>query len=117
MVRVGSNERHVRDLAPVSRENKRCTSQQTRITIVELVHRRPLADLVYLANFTVKRVNVSFISWEKQVLSLVDHSLVQETSFRPFVMEPLYLSVYFDVPCCIAITLTTSKYARQFIRQ
>ena len=72
MVRVGSNERHVRDLAPVSRENKRCTSQQTRITIVELVHRRPLADLVYLANFTVKRVNVSFISWEKQVLSLVD---------------------------------------------
>ena len=27
------NKRHVRDLAPVSRENKRCTSQQTRITV------------------------------------------------------------------------------------
>ena len=72
MVRVHSNKRHVRDLAPVSTENKRCTSQQTRITIVEIVHRRPLADLVYQANLTVKRVNFSFSSWEKQVLSLVD---------------------------------------------
>ena len=72
MVRMHSNKRHVRDLAPVSKENKRCTSQQTRITIVEIVHRRPLADLVYQANLTVKRVNFSFSSWEKQVLSLVD---------------------------------------------
>ena len=31
MVRVHSNKRHVRDLAPVSKENKRCTSQQTHI--------------------------------------------------------------------------------------
>ena len=30
---------HVRDLAPVSKENKRCTSQHTHIAIVELVHR------------------------------------------------------------------------------
>ena len=30
---------HVRNLAPVSKENKRCTSQQTPISIVELVHR------------------------------------------------------------------------------
>ena len=30
---------HVRNLAPVSKENKRCTSQHTHITIVELVHR------------------------------------------------------------------------------
>ena len=52
--------------------NKRCMSQQTRITIVELVHGWPLADLVQLANFTVKRVNFSFLSWEKLVLSLVD---------------------------------------------
>ena len=72
MVRVHSNKRHLRDLAPVSKENKRCTSQQTRITIVEIVHRRPLADLVYQANLTVKRVNFSFSSWEKQVLTLVD---------------------------------------------
>ena len=117
MVRVYSNKRHVRDLAPVSKENKRCTSQQTRITIVEIVHRRPLADLVYQANLTVKRVNFSFSSWEKRVLSLVDgkrrnlalvsdfvsclgkprpktqnHSLVQDSSsFHPLVMEPLYL--------------------------
>ena len=38
MVRVDLNKRHARDLAPVTRENKWCTSQQTRITIVELVH-------------------------------------------------------------------------------
>ena len=37
---------NIRDLAPISRENKRCTSQQTRITIVELVHRWLLDDLV-----------------------------------------------------------------------
>ena len=36
----------LRDLAPVSRGKKGCTSQNARITIVELVHRRPLADLV-----------------------------------------------------------------------
>ena len=46
MVHVDLNKRHVRDLAPVSRENKRCRSQQTCITIVEPVHRRPLAYLV-----------------------------------------------------------------------
>ena len=46
MARVDLNKRHVRDLAPVARENKRCTSQQTCITIVELVHRWPLSDLV-----------------------------------------------------------------------
>ena len=46
IVRVDLNKSHVRDLAPVSRENKRCTSQQTRITIVELVQRWPLDDLV-----------------------------------------------------------------------
>ena len=46
MARVDLNKHHVRDLAPVSRENKRCTSQQMRITIAELVHRWPLADLV-----------------------------------------------------------------------
>ena len=116
MVRVHSNKRHVRDLAPVSKENKRCTSQQTRITIVEIVHRRPLADLVYQANLTVKRVNFSFSSWEKQVLSLVDgkrrnlarvsdfvswdeacrvprHKITHEalTALHPLVMEPLFL--------------------------
>ena len=66
------NRCHVCDLAPVSREYKRCTSQQTCITNVELVHRWPLDDLVSLANFMVKHVNVSFLSWEKQVPSLVD---------------------------------------------
>ena len=30
---------HARNLAPVSKENKRCTSQHTHIIIVELVHR------------------------------------------------------------------------------
>ena len=64
MARVDLNKHYVRDLAPVSKENKRCTSQQTRNTIVELLHRRPLADLVKLANFTVKRVNLSFLLWE-----------------------------------------------------
>ena len=34
IARVDLNKRHVRDLALVSRENKLCTSQQTRITIV-----------------------------------------------------------------------------------
>ena len=124
MVRVHSNKRHVRDLAPVSKENKRCTSQQTRITIVEIVHRRPLADLVYQANLTVKRVNFPFSSWEKQVLSLVDgkrrnlalvsyfvswdsaslvprhknNSLVQDSSsFHPLVMEPLYLHCFWGL--------------------
>ena len=72
MARVDLKRRNVLDLAPVSRENKRCSSQQTRITIVELLHRWPSAELVYLANFTVKRVNVTFLSWEKQVPSLVD---------------------------------------------
>ena len=37
VVRAHLNKRHECDLAPVSRENKLCTSQQTRITIVELV--------------------------------------------------------------------------------
>ena len=32
--------RHVHNLTPVSRENKRCKSQHARVTIVELVHRR-----------------------------------------------------------------------------
>ena len=40
------NKRHVCQLAPVSRENKWGTSQHTCITIVKLVHRRPLAHLV-----------------------------------------------------------------------
>ena len=39
MVCVDLNQHHIRDLAPVSREKKPCTSQQTRNTIVELVHR------------------------------------------------------------------------------
>ena len=30
---------HIRNLAPVPKENKRCTSQQTPISIAELVHR------------------------------------------------------------------------------
>ena len=30
---------HIRNLAPVSKENKLCMSQHTHITIVELVHR------------------------------------------------------------------------------
>ena len=42
VVRVHLSKSHVRDLAPVSKENKRCTSQHTRITIVELEHRRPI---------------------------------------------------------------------------
>ena len=42
MTRVHSNKYHVSDLALVSKENKRCTSQHTRITIVILVHRRLL---------------------------------------------------------------------------
>ena len=40
---VHLNRRHVRDVAPVSKDNKRCTSQRARITIVELVHRRSFA--------------------------------------------------------------------------
>ena len=72
MVRVDLNKRHACVQAPVSGENKRCTSQQTSITFVELVHRRPLVDLVQLANFTVKRVHFSFLSREKQVPSLVE---------------------------------------------
>ena len=46
MVRVDLNQRHVSDLATVSREKKRCTSQQRRITIVGVVHGWPLTDLV-----------------------------------------------------------------------
>ena len=46
MTRMDLNKRHIRDLAPVSRENKQRMSQQTRITIVELVHWWPLDDLV-----------------------------------------------------------------------
>ena len=46
MACVDLNKRHVRDLAPVSRENTWCTSQCTHITNVELVHRQPLADIV-----------------------------------------------------------------------
>ena len=84
MVRVDSSKRHhVRDLAPDSRENKRCTSQQTRITIVELLQRRPLADLVWLANFTVKRVIFSFLSWKKQFPPLVDG----KSSYLAFVSD------------------------------
>ena len=62
MALIDLNERHVRDMVPGSRENKRCTSQQMCITIVEILHRRHLADLVLLANFTVKHVNVSSAS-------------------------------------------------------
>ena len=40
------NKRHIRDLTPVFRGNKRCMSQQTCITIVELHVVWPLADLV-----------------------------------------------------------------------
>ena len=112
---VDLNKRHIRDLAPVSRKNERCTSQQTRITIVELVLRRLLADLVYLANFTIKPVN--FIvgetgsitrGWKEEVsctrgwLCVLgfgkprpmtqNHSQVQDTSsFHPLLMEPLFL--------------------------
>ena len=45
VARAHSNKRHVRDLAPVSNENKSCTSQHTHITIVELVHRRPFSKV------------------------------------------------------------------------
>ena len=34
-----AREYHMRNLAPVYKEKKRCTSQHTHITIVELVHR------------------------------------------------------------------------------
>ena len=43
IVRVDLNKHFVSDLVPGSRENKRCMSQNACITIVELVHRRPLA--------------------------------------------------------------------------
>ena len=46
MASMDLNKRHIRNLAPVTRENKRCMSQHTRITIVERVHMWPLADLV-----------------------------------------------------------------------
>ena len=72
MARADLNKRHVRDSAPVSRENKLSTSQHKRMTIVELVHMQLLADLVELADFTVKRVHFSFLSWKKQVQQLVD---------------------------------------------
>ena len=45
MARLDLNKCHIRDLAPVSRENKRYMSQHMHITIVELVHRQPMADL------------------------------------------------------------------------
>ena len=35
---VLSNKRDVRPLVPISKENRRCMSQLTRITIVALVH-------------------------------------------------------------------------------
>ena len=47
VARVHLNKYHVRDLVPVSRVNKRCTSKHTLINnTVELLHRRPLAELV-----------------------------------------------------------------------
>ena len=36
VVRMHQNKRHIPDLVLVSKENKRCTSQHMRITIVEL---------------------------------------------------------------------------------
>ena len=62
---VHLNKRHVRDLAPFSKEYKLFTSQHMRITIVELVHRRPFTDYVYGIYFSI-------LSWEEQVPSLVD---------------------------------------------
>ena len=64
MVCVDSYRHHVGDLAPVFRENKRCMSKQTHITIVERVHRQPLADLVKLANFKVKACKFFYIVGE-----------------------------------------------------
>ena len=46
VARVHLNKRNVRDLASVSKENKRCTSQPALITIVKLVHRRSFDDKV-----------------------------------------------------------------------
>ena len=45
VARMHLSTSHVHDLAPVSRENKRGTSQQARITNIEIAHWRSLADL------------------------------------------------------------------------
>ena len=44
-------KRQVRDLTPVSKGYKRCTSQHARITIVELVHRQ-LSALILILMFS-----------------------------------------------------------------
>ena len=41
VVHVHLDKRHVRDLASVSKADRRCTSQRMRITIFESVHWRP----------------------------------------------------------------------------
>ena len=73
-----------------SRGNKRCMSQHMHITIVVLVHRRPLAELVQIANFTVKRVYFSLLSWEKQITPLVDGKRMNRagTSISPCMQNP-----------------------------
>ena len=52
--------------APVTKENKRCTSQHARITIVGLVHVRDL--LTKFSYIMTSRLNVyifPFLSWKK----------------------------------------------------
>ena len=44
MTSVHLNNHHVCDLVPVSKENRRCMSQHTHITTVELVYGQPFAD-------------------------------------------------------------------------
>ena len=50
LVRASLNKLQVRDLTPVSKGDKRCTSQHARITIVELVHRQ-LSALILILMF------------------------------------------------------------------